>query len=614
MKDSSKKIIIILAIIVVILIALAGTAAAMIITGQVAITAEQKLAKGLSDIGSKMSLSELEEKLKENEKLYETPFEAETTITANINRIDLENTVGMEELIDEIKNTINNSKLTNTVKADLKNNLIVENLKLNLNGIVEEISADIEYDGDQLSLRSKELNEKYITFTKSDAELSEEYNSLVQIFDALEEICKPKDTSLYLTKEEKAHFAEYYEGMLSNYITEDMISEENATILLDGVNTKNCSKISFTLDKNQIIELFGQYLSKLESDTVGKQIIVDKMSVLGTFEETDLQDYIDGLRYDILSLNNETTIKFSLYCTMFKTYGFDFEINEDANYKMSVIFGKDVDEIYLTKNNEEILNITKSKDSILISSQNEQIDLSINIKKVDNKDVISLHIKELESQDGFSITLSNEQISKTATGNISKTTIEFLIESRDNTIDFELDIDSNIRYVDSIDSTVINSSNSIDLVNSSETELQEYIDEITNNATGMMQAMVENSRLVNMIYSIYSSYENAYGGMLNGDTSMTASEFNSMFANYTGTLTGLQARRLLSQLATNNSTNSHKVAVSITDSGNTLLNSTDYYSGISLADSLINITGYYTVLVNEVDEAGYITSIEIRKQ
>ena len=46
--------------------------AGMIITGKIAITARQKIAKGFSDIENKISISELEEKSKDQEKLRQT--------------------------------------------------------------------------------------------------------------------------------------------------------------------------------------------------------------------------------------------------------------------------------------------------------------------------------------------------------------------------------------------------------------------------------------------------------------------------------------------------------------------------------------------------------------
>ena len=120
---SKKKILIILAIVLTIIIALAGTTAGMVMTGKVAITTKQKLVKGIRDIGNEISTTDLEEKFKEQDKLYKTPFESETTITGKVNKIELSDTTGLEEILGEVENVVNNTKITNTLKADIKNNI-----------------------------------------------------------------------------------------------------------------------------------------------------------------------------------------------------------------------------------------------------------------------------------------------------------------------------------------------------------------------------------------------------------------------------------------------------------------------------------------------------------
>ena len=126
---SKKKILIILAIVLTIIIALAGTTAGMVMTGKVAITTKQKLVKGIRDIGNEISTTDLEEKFKEQDKLYKTPFESETTITGKVNKIELSDTTGLEEILAEVENVVNNTKITNTLKADIKNNIINEKIK-----------------------------------------------------------------------------------------------------------------------------------------------------------------------------------------------------------------------------------------------------------------------------------------------------------------------------------------------------------------------------------------------------------------------------------------------------------------------------------------------------
>ena len=221
---NKKKTLIIVAIVLVIIIALAGTVAGFILTGKVAVTSKQKLAKGISDLTSMMSMAELEKNSKEMEKMQTTPFELKNTITANINKMELDNSSEIKEILDEIQNVVKDTTITNTIQADFKNNIIKESLNINLADIVEEISADVEYNKDSLLLRSKELNEKYIKVNKSDLMNStEEYSELLEVFELLEGICSNTNTNLYITEAEKAHFSENYKDIFSNYIKDDMI-------------------------------------------------------------------------------------------------------------------------------------------------------------------------------------------------------------------------------------------------------------------------------------------------------------------------------------------------------------------------------------------------------
>ena len=54
--ETKKKVLIIVAIVLIIIIALVGTVAGMVMTGKIAITTRQKIAKGFSDIENKISI------------------------------------------------------------------------------------------------------------------------------------------------------------------------------------------------------------------------------------------------------------------------------------------------------------------------------------------------------------------------------------------------------------------------------------------------------------------------------------------------------------------------------------------------------------------------------
>ncbi len=610
--NTKKKILIIISIIAVIIIALTGTVAGMIITGKVAITTRQKLAKGLSDIGSKASISNLEKNIKEQEKLYEKPFETETTITGTVNKMELNNTNGMEEILREVENVVNNTKITNTLKADLKNNKIKENLKANVSDIVDEISIDAEYNNDMISLRSNELNEKYITFTKKDIESSYEYNELMQIFELLENTCKRETTSLYLTDTEKAHFVENYGEIFSEYITDNMLKKEKIDITIDG-QTKECDNISFSLNKNQIIELVGKYLKQLEQDEKGRQIVIGKIqSVVNTFNEEDLEELIADIKEELLYLEDSASIKVSIYCTMFTTYGFniEFHANDEEYYIIDLVLGKKEDKLNISNKERQILKAIKADNRINIDILGENEDyMTVSITTNGTQQTVQLKINDNTDNIKLDITIINEEKIKTADENTLESRIQAVLQVEDNVIDITLNIASSLKYVNSIEETTFTDSNSINLVTAESVEVQEYINKLQNNAITLVRNAVQNSKLIQEIYKLYA------GNVTQSTTNQEVQNFNNMFKAYIGKQNASAMKTLLQQISNSNLTNeSHKVSVSIVENGNVVLNSTTNPEEINSAVNILNADYEYEVLGTAVDSQGYITGIEIRKQ
>lgn len=606
---SKKKILIIVSILLIIIIALAGTTAGMVMTGKVAITTKQKLVKGIRDLENEISTTDLEKKVKEQEKLYKTPFESETIITGKVNNMQLSNTAGLQEILGEVENVVNNSKITNTLKADLKNNIINEKISVNLADIVEEISADVEYNNDRISLKSKELNDKYITFTKNEIETNNQYADFAELFKIFEGICQKETTGIYLTESDKAYFARNYTGILSEYITEDMLKEEKASIIVDG-QTKQCDNINFTLDKNQIAEIVGKYLKKLEEDPEAKEIIISKIkSVINTFEEEDLQEIIDELKYELMYLEEDTSIKVSLYCTMFKTYGFNIEIYSNETYILNLILGKEEDNLKISTTEGEILNakISEIKTEIKITGgENTAI---VETKTNGTQRLVTLEIDDVEDDVKITATLTNEQITKTENESKSNNTIQIALQVEQDNIDLTLNIDTNLRYVSTIEETEYTDANSINIVTAEQAEIQQYLTEIQNNTITLIQKATQNSKLIQEIYSLM------LGGVKPQSQNQSVQTFNSMFKNYTGIQKGSAMKTLLQQIATSNLTNeTHKISVSIVEEGNYLLNVTTNVDEINSSINSIKVGKEYEVLGTSVDAEGYITGIEIRQK
>lgn len=608
---SKKKLWIVLVIILVILIALAGTAAAAIMTGKVAITNKQKFTRGLLDVAERMSIPEVKEKLDEYKNMQQTPFKMETTVTGSINEMNIGNSIEMRELMDQINDIVKNAKITATVQADIKNKVIKENLKLNSLDTIEELSADLEYTKDRISLRSKELNEKYLTFTKSDVESSHEYKDLVEIFDIID---NSFENNSYLTEDEKAHFEEYYKGILAKHITDDMIKENGASILVDGKTTK-CSNITLTLTGQQISEIIKEYIDKFQEDEKGKEIIIKKINMYDKeFDVFQLSEMIEDMNNELRYFDRDINLKISIYATMFKTYGFEAELyNNFNNEKLSITLGNKAEQLFVVVDDEKVLNIARENNVTTVNLKIDDIDIVAKITKADKLKTIEVEAKDRYSHDEYLFTINCEEVIKTDIQNSSKNSINIVIVTEEGKIDVTFNVDSNLEYISSVEPTALVATNCVNPIRE-EYEAQMYLDQVQHNAFNMLIDSSRDSRLFQILSSIFSK-----GNILNGvntEEDLTSVEFNNMFRDYTGVKDGEAMKELLNVLATNNNkATKHKVIVSIVENDITVLKDVTNFQELITA-SLFNIdpTYQYIVFVTSVDSEGYIEAIEIKKQ
>ena len=634
MKNKSTKIVIILLIVIVLIIgALAAGVGTMIFKGKIALTEKQKLAKGINDIKAKFSSYSTQEAnlLQDYERMYTTPFEAQTIITGKVNELDMEGLdaiQGANEILNEIKEIVEETKITNNVQADLKNNLVVENLTLEMGDVVEKIALDFEYNENTIALRAKELNEKYLTFTQNDIESNSQYEELLESFNAFEQLCKKQDVSnLEFTEEEILHFKEYYKGVVTKYLTDDMITSAETTITLDGQEEK-CSAISVEFAKQQMQEIMGEYLKLFESDSTGKTIILNKLNSLeAEITESDIQDLIDDLRSDLQTLPYDAKTVFTIYCNNFTTYGFDvvFEDSEDSSI-IKIIFNSDATIIKLIDSEREsgieteVATITIRENEFNIDLTAEDTAMNLNLKEEENKLSLSLGM----STEGVSLNVlaTNEQVTNSETETSEKNIINLALKSEELVIDVTLNIDSNLKYVSSIQTTTLTSDNSLNLITGTPIELQQYIIDATPKAQALLQKAQENSKIVQTVMTSVQLNESqpntevtpeVDNGTENTISDQAVQTFNTLFTNYQGIQKGDAINMLLQTISTNNQTGAHKVKIIMVDPNNAILLNTDNSSEIIIAQSDIIKTDSYVVAIAEYDAEGYIKTIAIKK-
>lgn len=633
MKKKSTKIVIILLIIIVLIIgALAAGVGAMIFTGKIALTEKQKLAKGINDIKARFSSYSTQEEtlFQDYERMYTTPFESQTVITGKINELDMEGidaSQGASEIFNEIKEIVADTKITNDVQADLKNNIIVENLKLEMGDVVEEISLDFEYNENTIALRAKELNEKYLALTKNDIESNSQYAELLESFDAVKQLCKKQDVSnLELTEEEIIHFQEYYKGVVTKYLTEDMITTTGTTITVDG-QVEKCSAVSVTFAKQQMQQIVGEYLKLFESDTTGKKIILNKLNSLeNEITESDIQDLIDDLRSDLQTLSDDAKTIFTIYCNNFTTYGFDviLEDSEDSSL-IKIVFNNDATIIKLidvereTGIETEVATITIRENELNVDLAEEETSMNLNLKEEGN--ILSLAIGMTTEGVNLKVLLTNEKVKNSETETLEKNTINLDLKSEEMVMDITLNIDSDLKYISSIQTTALTSDNSLNMITGTQTELQQYIMDATPKAQALLQKAQQNSVIVNAVVSSYidinENLEEDENDIPEDIVDLTSNQavqtFNNMFTNYQGIQKGSTISMLLQTISTNNQTGLNKVKLIIVDQNNEILVNTDNSSEIIIAQSDIISTANYAVAIAEYDTEGYIKTIAIKK-
>lgn len=626
MKNNKTKLLVILLVVLLVIVALVGTVVAMVFTGKLALTDKQKLAKGLNDIKTRFSsvYSGEDNIIQEYEKMYTTPFESQTTITGSINKLDIEGTEGMEQILSEIKEIVGETKITNSVQADLKNKVVNENLKVEMGDVVDEISLDLEYNNDTIALRSKELNEKYLSITKNDVESNSEYEDLVEVFEMFDMLCEKIDTQkMTFTEEEKLHFQENYKGIFDKYLTDDMITSAEANITVEG-QSKKCSAVTVTFNKTQIQAILGEYLNRFENDATGKNILLNKLTYFSEeVTEQDLLDLIEDLRSDLEDLEDDIKVVFTLYCDNFKTYGFDivFADSIEASTIKTVLETNAINvklissetEIGMTTATEtELGTITISGNEINIVIKDEDASMTLNAKEENNKTNASIAFSSEDAVLGLQLT--NEQVTNTETETAEKNSVRLVLKSEEVNIDVTLNLDSNLKYINSV-STTSTSDNSLNMITGATTDLQQYITDAMPKAQVMLQTAQENSIIVKALISSLQTVEEEVDETINEVEDITSSQvvqsFNAIYESYAGVAKGSSVKALLQTVANNNQTNTRKITINlVTDTGVSVTAVPEDIVGL-----MNNISGgsEYTVSVRQFDAEGYITSIEIQK-
>lgn len=326
----------------------------------------------------------------------DSPIGISEEISANIDNANIKELSSSEnKKIEEVINLINKSKIKIEAKNDGEQKTYV-----NLNANIEDtnLSAEAIYDGEQGNIRSKEINPKWLTFSKEDLELmlKEENIDIEDIneqIDTIVEQIKELSKSTEVDEKTQKEIEDRYKKVLKDFINEKAkkIESERDKVEVNG-KSKNCEKLTLNLEENDIKELLNKYIDTLKNDTQLQKLLKEtlksyikilenttqEIESLNMPSEEDIDELIlelDNLKKQIEDMKFDGKIIITVYATNTEVYKTDISIK--------------------TNETEIILETTFNKDktSIQISAKSSGVSLDIakiTIKTEENKSNIKI--------------------------------------------------------------------------------------------------------------------------------------------------------------------------------------------------------------------------------
>lgn len=458
-------------------------------------------------------------------------------ISADIDTLDIKTLSSSDkENLKSIIELINNSRIGIDTRYD-GNEKAYMNLDLGLDDI--NLSGEVVYDGEQASVRSEEINSKWLTISKEDLEkMLEEEN--VDIEDIKENMSTIIDQFTELTKsveideKDQKEIKERYGKVLKNFINEKSksIESEKDKVKVDGKN-KNCQKLTLELKEDDIKELLKEYIKTFKNDSQIQDIlrksldtyanIVNDSSIMDEDAFDEMISELDNLEKEIEELEFEGKITLTVYATNTEVYKTDITIEiEGTEVTIGTTFnetetvmavsakssGVSLDIATITiKSDENNYNIKIETSSSIEEYLRQKMSVEINYKNEKNKNEIVINLNAGNYGEG-NITITEDMNINEDKECESTTTVDvdidipMIIEAKG-----KLDLKSNIK-TENITIPTISSSEAIDM--NDESKLAEYLKEAQENITKLFEKVSENEALKPLVESFVKQYASTF--------------------------------------------------------------------------------------------------------
>ena len=425
----------------------------------------------------------------------------------------------ISKLNSEIQDTINKSKITIESNADIKGKKAQNKIGLYSDNS-EILSLDLITNDTKLGIGSKDLYDKYLSISLEDLTKFIEKNSSEFDEEELEMILNSFSNSniniydlLYISDEDLKHFDETYRDCFTKLISKDCFTTEKKIEVDVNDDTVKTTAYYLTLTGEDTYNFVSELTNLIKDDSVLTKIITEKANLLlesaseEKLSEDDVKDLVSKTLDELLKELEEikdkkdTAIQIAVYSNNSKPVRIDLNNIKDANdldeketiFSIEYAKSKNIYTIYqnekayvtivdeYTKNSDEekVGKITAKASGVSVGT------LDYEIINKDNENKLDLSLNVPLAQISGKINFSSK-------GNYKKepVTIEGLMSFKYKEDSATINFDGSIEYGD-VSIPELTSSNSVDFLKLSETEMKDEVVKILTKASEVLPSRLK---------------------------------------------------------------------------------------------------------------------------
>ena len=449
--------------------------------------------------------------LNEYKDMSSKPVSSKMNITADLNISDLDSDV--QDIINKSKITVeSNSDLSNK-KAQAKIGLFTDNK--------EVLSLETITDGDKMAIGSEDLYDKYLTFSMEDiVELAAEESDMDE--EEVEQLLNTLSNSnvdpyelLYISEDDLKHFDETYRDVLKTLINKDCYSSEKGVeVEVNGEDVKTTAYY-LTLTGEDMYNFINDFANLIKDDDVIAKIVAEKVNMLleATGEEKIsekdvkelLSDLTESLTDELEDLKEEKSaaIQIAVYSKSNNPVRIEFNMiddveNMDEKETLFIIEYSKEKTVYSVVANEAItISLVHSYDK---NSDEEKVgkfelkmagmklgtlDYELINKKDESKIDLALNVPLSEIEPSSDDLTADIEFNSKGDYTKEEVTYTGLFNFKYGSESVKVNFDGSTKYGEA-DIPTLNDKNSVDVLNLSEKEMQEVLNDILENAADVL--------------------------------------------------------------------------------------------------------------------------------